>query len=244
VDGLPLGTRGGMTFRHHFPADGEYRFTIPDLGADIYTYVLETRHTLVILVDGREVFRESLGGMEDLRMVDRLGADGRAAIMARFAAIPVQVRAGTSEVAVTFIERARVESDEFVAVLPGDEFSRGHRAPRLVDGVQIVGPFDSPGVSDTPSRRRVFICEPEPHDERACARRIAENLARRAFRRPVTGDDVDSLMPHFDSGRQGPGSFDSGIEQVIAAVLVSPDFLFRRFGPRSWRVHRVVPSSH
>ncbi len=276
IDGLPLGTRGGMRFRHNFSADGEYRFTIPDLGIDLYTRAVETRHTVLILVDGREVFRESVGGAEDLRIVDRGGAPGRAEIMKRFADIPVQVRAGTYDVAVTFIERARVESDEFVGVLPGDEFSRGDRAPRLVAGVQVVGPFDSPGVSDTASRRRIFICQPEPNAERACARRIAENLARRAFRRPVTDDDIDSLMPYFDAGQRGVGAgrsadadriasaasrvaerpdvakaagpvspkppgasgpaspkppgeggFDSGIEQVVAAVLVSPEFLYR-----------------
>ena len=227
IDGLPLGTRGGMTFRHNFPADGEYRFTIPDLGIDLYTFAVETRHTLIILVDGREVFRESVGGPEDLRIADRGGAPGRADIMKRFANIPVQIQAGTHDVAVTFIERARVESDEFVGVLPGEDFSRGDREPRLVDGVQVVGPFNSPGVSETPSRRRIFICRPEPQDERACARRISANLGRRAFRRPVTDQEVDSLMPYFDSGRNGPGGFDSGVEQLVAAVLVSPEFLYR-----------------
>ena len=160
VDGLPLGTRGGLKFRHNFPADGEYRFTIPDLGIDLYTRAVETRHTLIILVDGGEVFRESLGGEEDLRLVDHGGAPARAEIMKRFANIPVRVKAGTHDVGVTFIERARVESDEFVGFLPGDAFSRGHRAPRVVGGVDVVGPFDSPGVSDTPSRRRIFICRP------------------------------------------------------------------------------------
>jgi mono/diheme cytochrome c family protein len=225
IDGLPLGTRGGMRFRHHFPADGEYRFTIPDVGVDLYTRAVETRHTLIILVDGREVFRESVGGAEDLRIVDRGGAPGRAEIMKRFANIPVQVKAGAYDVAVTFIERARVESDEFVGFLPGDAFSRGDREPRLVGGVQVAGPFDSPGVSDTPSRQRIFVCRPERNQEAACARRIAGNLARRAFRRPVTDDDVDSLMPYFDSGRST--GFDAGIEQLVAAVLVSPEFLFR-----------------
>jgi hypothetical protein len=236
IDGLPLGTRGGMKFRHNFPADGEYRFTIPDIGVDLYTRAVETRHTLIILVDSREVFRESVGGAEDTRIVDQGGAPGRAEIMKRFANIPVKVKAGTYDVAVTYIERARVESDEFVGFLPGDAFSRGDREPRLVGGIDVVGPFNSPGVSDTPSRRRIFICKPEANKEQACARRIAANLARRAFRRPVTDQDIDGLMPYFDRGRQrglaapkpqGEGGFDAGIEQVIAAVLVSPEFLFR-----------------
>jgi len=227
IDGLPLGTRGGMIFRHTFPADGEYRFTMPDLGVDLYTRVVETRHTLVALIDGREVFRESLGGPEDMRTVDRGGAPGRAKVMERFANVPVQVKAGTYDVAVTFIERARIESDEFVGFLPGDEFSRGDRMPRLVDGVTVMGPFNSPGVSDTPSRRRVFICRPQGNDERACARRIAETLARRAFRRPVTAAEVESLLPYFDDGRRGRGGFDEGVEHLIAAVLVSPEFLYR-----------------
>ena len=92
---------------------------------------------------------------------------------------------------------------------------------------RLTGPFDSPGVSETPSRQRIFVCQPQPNEERACARRIAENLARRAFRRPVTAGDVDSLMPYFETGMEGPGGFESGIEQVVAAVLVSPDFLYR-----------------
>jgi len=225
IDGLPLGTRGGMKFRHNFHADGEYRFTIPDLGIDLYSFAVETPHTLLILIDGREVFRRSLGGTEDLRTVDRNGAPGRAEIMKRFANIPVPVKAGVRDVAITFIERARVESDEFVASLPGEDFSRGDRAPRIVGGVDVIGPYNSPGVSDTLSRRRVFVCKPLATNERDCARRITANLARRAFRRPATDADVDALMPYFDRGRKQ--SFDAGVEQVVSAVLVSPDFLFR-----------------
>jgi hypothetical protein len=227
IDGLPLGTRGGMKFRHNFPADGEYRFTILDLGIDLYSRVLETQHTVVILVDGREVFRGAIGGNEDLRTVDRKGAPGRAEVMKRFANIPVPVKAGTYDVAVTFIERAHVESDEFVGgpqgFLPGDEFSRGDREPRLVSGVQVMGPYNSPGVSDTPSRRKVFVCRPQKGQDANCARRIAANLARAAYRRPIGEQDLDSLMPYFEKGR----TFDSGIEQMIAAILVSPEFLYR-----------------
>ena len=147
TDGLPLGTRGGMKFRHTFPADGEYRFTIQDIGVDVYSRVLETRHTLILLVDGREVFRQSVGGSDDLRTVDRLGAPGRAEVMKRFADVPVQMKAGTYDIVVTFIERARVESDEFIGLIVGDAFSRGDREPRIQGGVQVVGPFNSPGVS-------------------------------------------------------------------------------------------------
>jgi len=222
LDGLPLGTRGGMKFRHVFPADGEYRFSIGDLGIDLYTRAVETRHTVIILVDGREVFRESLGTPEDLKLIDQGGAPARAAIMKRFTNIPVQVKAGTYDVGVTFIERARIESDEFVGFLPGDEFSRGDRAPRVIAGVRVEGPFNSPGVSETTSRRKIFVCR---NQDKACARRIAENLARGAYRRPVTTADIDSLMPYFDSGRAA--GFDAGVEQVVAAILVSPEFLFR-----------------
>src|SRR5687767_6869144 len=251
TDGLPLGTRGGMKFRHTFPADGEYRFTIQDIGVDVYSRVLETRHTLILLVDGREVFRQSVGGSDDLRTVDRLGAPGRAEVMKRFADVPVQVKAGTYDIVVTFIERARVESDEFIGLIVGDAFSRGDREPRIQGGVQVVGPFNSPGVSETPSRQRVFVCHPERETapgrrsaqrEGDCARRIAANLAHRAFRRPVTDADVDSLMPHFETGRKA-GSFDSGIQHLVAAVLVSPDFLFRAVRLKADTTNAAFPLS-
>jgi hypothetical protein len=240
VDGLPLGTRGGMKFRHNFPADGEYRITLLYLGLEPYSRVLDTRHRVVILVDGLEVFRGEIGGTDDRRAADRIGAPGREAIMRRFTNVPVQVKAGIHDVAVAFIERARVQSDEFVARIPADEFSRGDREPRLGSGVKVDGPFNSPGVSETPSRRKIFVCRPaaaakapaasrrspvETTGEVGCARRIAATVARGAFRRPVTAQDVDGLMPFFETGRKG--GFDAGIEQLIAAVLVSPEFLYR-----------------
>jgi len=233
IDGLPLGTRGGMKFRHNFPADGEYRFTVLDLDVGLYSRTVETRHTLVLLVDGREAFRKPLGGPEDLAIVDRGGAPARAKLMERFSNIPVQVKAGVHDVVVTFIERAAIETDEFVSTAStGGSFGQGLRAARMIDGVTVVGPFDSPGVSKTTSRERLFICQPQAGpsgsgQDRACARTIIENLSRRAFRRPVTRDEIDSLMPYFEAGQKETGGFDVGIERAVAAVLVDPDFLYR-----------------
>ena len=103
----------------------------------------------------------------------------------------------------------------------------------MVDGVEVAGPFNPTGVSTTPSRALIFVCDPKTKEESACARQITENLARRAFRRPVTAEDMKRLMPFYEAGRQDGGTFDQGIEQVVAAVLVSPQFLYRAIrGPK------------
>ena len=230
---LPLGTRGGVKFKHNFPADGEYRFTMNDLGVGLYTGPVENESTLVIMIDGKVVFRKPIGGPADQALADRKAAAGRAEIMARFAKIPVQVQAGVRDVVVAFIDRSHVESDENVANpapfagLTGSIAQANGRMPRLVDGVEIVGPYDPKGVSRTSSRALVFVCDPKPAEELSCARQITENLARRAFRRPVTAEDVNRLMPFYAAGREGGESFDQGIEQVVAAVLASPEFLYR-----------------
>src|SRR5690606_31199662 len=145
------------------------------------------------------------------------------------------VEAGTREVIVTFIERARAATDELIygfTPYGGFSYTGQQRAPRIIGGVEIKGPFETKGLSRTPSREKIFVCEPETlEEERACAERIAANLARRAFRRPVEPDDIDRLMPFFEAGR-GLGTFDTGIEHLVAAVLASPDFLYRRIEPR------------
>jgi hypothetical protein len=235
VDGMPLGTRGGLRFTHTFPADGEYRLTLSNLGVGLYPRSIETRHTLVVLVDRNEVFRGDIGGEEDLATIDRGGAPGRAEIMKRFTDIPIQVTAGTHRVTVTFIERSRAASDEQVSTFsPTDTFSYtgAPRVPGIFGGIDMTGPYTSTGLSPTPSRRKLFVCEPEvPERERACAVEIATNLARRAFRRPVDQADLDRLLPFYDEGRAGPGGFDEGIELMTTAVLASPDFLYRSIAP-------------
>lgn len=235
---LPLGTRGGIRFKNNFPADGEYRINIDDLSVGLYTGSMENESTLVGMIDGKIVFRKPIGGPADQALADRRGADGRALIMERFQKIPVQVQAGVRDVVIAFIDRSHVESDENVASQPvfngltGSTAVAG-RMPRLVNGVEIVGPYNPKGVSKTASRALIFVCNPNPAEELYCARQITESLARRAFRRPVTADDVSHLMLFYEAGRAGNGTFDQGIEQIVAAVLASPDFLYRTIlGPR------------
>ena len=227
VDGFPLGTRGGMSFKHNFASDGEYRFSVLDLDIGLYPQASETRHTLVVLVDGKEIARGDVGGPGDFALANKEAAIGRKKIMDRFANLPAQIKAGTHEVVVTFIERARAESEEWV----DGGFGR-LRVPRLLDGVTVNGPFNAKGVSMTASRQKIFVCEPKAaSEERACAEKIAQDLTRRAYRRPVDKTDVDALMPFYDAGRKEPGGFDSGIKYILTAVLSSPDFLYRGIQP-------------
>jgi mono/diheme cytochrome c family protein len=248
---LPPGTTGGIRFTHNFPADGEYRINIRNLGVGPYTASLENESTLVIMIDGGIVFRKPIGGPADQALADRQAGTGRALIMERFSKIPVHVEAGVHDVAVAFIDRADVESDDnFQHPLGYGGLTGGaaalNRMSDLRDAIDIVGPYNPAGVSKTPSRSLIFICDPKPSaqgkgsvvrdentEEFSCARQITENLARRAFRRPVTAAEMNRLMPFYQAGRQDGGTFDQGIEQVVAAVLVSPEFLYRAIrGPK------------
>ena len=230
IAGFPLGSRGGMKFEHLFPTDGEYRLNVLDLGVGLNPRGMETEHTLVVLVDGEEVFRQELGGLEDLMNVSILGpgAAGTEHIMQRLTDIPLQVRAGKHEVVLTFIERARSISTSWAS----GGFGGGGFGSRFADGVQIVGPFNPAGVSMTSSRERIFVCQPQAaSEERACAARISQNLAQRAFRRPVSEAEVERLLQFYDQGRTLAGGFDSGVEHLVAAILVSPDFMYRALPP-------------
>jgi hypothetical protein len=236
VEGMPLGTRGGTRFEYTFPADGEYRITITDLDFGVYPRGVENETTVVVLLDRDEVFRGKVGGDEDRNFVDLgRGAPAGEKLMERFADIPVQVTAGVHEVVVTFVERSRVATDDLVAggaQYEGWAFVGYLRLPRLIGPIEVAGPYAATSPTLTPSREKIFICQPEaPAEERACAERIAANLAERAFRRPATSEDVDRLMAFYDMGLEGTGGFNDGIEQVVTAVLVSPDFLYRGIAP-------------
>ncbi len=237
VDGMPLGTRGGMRFNYTFPADGDYRINITDLDIGLYPRGLESEQTLIVLIDRHEVFRDTLGGADDMAFVDRGGTPAREELMERFANIPVHVTAGPHEVAVTFVERSRAATEDPVrggSHYPGWAFLGHQRLPRVIGGIEVVGPYDPTQYFRTASQRQLFICEPEvPEHERGCAERITEHLASRAFRRPITDEDLDQLMGFYDAGRAEGGGFDAGVEQMVTAVLVSPDFLYRGIVPQT-----------
>src|SRR5262249_26230232 len=114
-----------------------------------------------------------------------------------------------------------------------DEIYMDHAS---VAAVQISGPYQiSAPPKDTPSRRAIFVCQPNvPQEEAACATKILSRLARLAYRRPATEKDVRTLMEFFANGREDGGSFDSGIQFALERLLVDPDFLLR--------VHRDPPN--
>lgn len=224
VHGLPLGTRGGVLVEHTFPVDGEYAISILGMAGAGYTLGMEYNHTVIVTVDGQKIFERDIGGGEDLRMLDQIQAPAVAEINGRFSDIPVTLSSGTHEIGVAFVAHSFAESDEPLYTLGGN---RGMDRIARARGLEIKGPLTSAGVIDTPSRRKVMICEPaRAADELDCARRIFANLAKQAFRRPVTDDDLSAPMRFFAAGRE-QGTFDDGVKNGMMAIFTSPKFLFR-----------------
>jgi hypothetical protein len=202
IEGLPLGTHG-MLVRHDFPADGDYEF---DLGRGAGGAML--------LIDGKSVYPQGVGGaaVRDPRK--------------RAPAPRLHVSAGPHDIAVAFVQHEQPESDDWLQPLDPAGGGFGGFAERVA-GLQITGPFDPTGVSDTPSRQRIFVCHPANDSaELPCAGRIIANLERVAYRRPVTDVDTAPALRFFQEGRQG-ASFDAGIENALVAILSSPKFLYR-----------------
>jgi hypothetical protein len=224
IDGMPLGTRGGMQVEHYFPADGTYEISIGGLVQAGYVVAVEHAFKLLLLIDGVKVFEQQIGGEADLKNIDQRQATAVAEIASRFDDIPVDVTAGTHEVAVTFGARTFAESDDTLQPFtPGTSEPRVIRASRL----EIVGPFNPTNVSLTPSRERIFVCRPgNETEELPCARQIFAKIARQAFRRPVTGADLEAPLRFFGDARERAG-FEAGIRSGLVAILASPKFLYR-----------------
>ncbi len=223
IEGLPLGTRGGILVRHTFPLDATYEFNVVLL-QNIVGYVpgLEWPHELEISIDGERVFLAEVGGPQDLRLSDTNLALTKETLDKRLRT-RVAVKAGPHDVGVTFIRKNSALSDEPLQPFTRNLDLQDMNGVPTINFIQVTGPFDVKGPGDTPSRRKIFVCS---NDDTACGKRILTALARRAYRRPVTESDVDELMRFFTNGRKR-GSFDTGIEEALTFVLASPKFLFR-----------------
>jgi hypothetical protein len=198
IDGLPLGTRGGLLVRHNFPVDAEYAFKIAIRGAAI------------------GLAAPSLQGEEIEVSVD----DERVKVAPAAQSIDARLKvpAGPHAIGVTFIRKPPPGANDIWQTYANNSG---------VQSVAITGPFEPSGSGDTPSRRRIFICHPDsgPQEEE-CARKVLGTLARRAYRQPIDDGDLRTLLEFFRAGRS-TGSFESGIEQAVARVLVDPRFVFR-----------------
>lgn len=228
VDGLPLGTRGGMVVDHYFPADGEYVMNVVNVVTGIYMLGVEFRHTFLVTLDGVKVFETNLGGEEDLKGIDQDQSRTVDAINARVRNIRFKAQAGLHKVGVTFLARTFAESDgRLFSLAPG---GGQERIPRI-GGFEISGPFNPTGVSETASRRRIFSCYPQSEAaQEPCAKEIIATLTRRAFRRPITEADVQEILPYYRAGKD-EGGFDVGIRTALTKIISSPYFLFRAEPP-------------
>jgi len=232
VDGLPLGTRGGMVVQHDFPADGEYVFYGRLLRTVAEGYVgvegHETPYQFIVTVDGNQVFAAPVGSKEDHESSSKNIVISREEIDKRMTSSRIKVTAGPHEVGFTFIERPTQEQNMWQPVLRDSlEAHNPSGIPRLRTG-NIQGPYSVTGVSETPSRKRLFTCRPKTAaQETACAGEILSNVARRAFRRPVTAVDIKRPIQFYNDARKEGGDFDSGIRAGLARILASPAFVFR-----------------
>ncbi len=228
IEGLPVGTRGGLLIQYDFPVDGDYiirprlwKTTVNQVGG------LELPHDLEITFDGERVRLARLGGPEDERNSYAFPTSTADEIEKRFE-ITLPVKAGTHALGVAFLKKSSAPPVELLQPFLRDRIDPINPAgiPEL-DRVTIEGPFNVKGAGDSPSRRRIFSCRPAAGtDALPCAKTILSTLGRRAYRRPLTDAEVSRLINFFQSG-QKKGGFDEGIENALAFMLVSPQFLFR-----------------
>ena len=208
VDLLPFGTRGGLGVRTDFPLDGDYNVKIDLAGMGRDAQQIE------ISVDGERVKLIPVAGSG--------GGRGRGTAEDKPLEVRIPVKAGPRLLGVTFIQRTEARDEALLRPR-----TRGRGSEPAMINVTVSGPYNPAGAGDTPSRRRIFVCRPaKTSDELACAIRILTTLEKRAYRRPVTNEDLDDLMPFYKAGRSG-GTFDTGIERALERMLVSPQFLFR-----------------
>ena len=236
---LPFGSRGGVAIRHHFPVDGEYSVKIR-LQTNYVDYIrgLGTPHQLEVRLDGVRIEVFTVGGDAPGRRAPasyagnifgdpewgRYMHEADAGLEVRFPA-----KAGRRVVGVAFVRKRSepegvIQPPQIGITLAYNEMYEGNPA---VDTVEIGGPYTVVGPGDTVSRRKIFICRPDRKvKEEACASRILSRLAARAYRRPATERDVETLVSFYRTG-SSKGGFDAGIQLALTRLLTGPDFLFR-----------------
>jgi hypothetical protein len=223
IRGMPFGTRGGFSVEHTFPADGEYELTIGDMALAREVPRMEFENTVVVLLDGEELYRTNIGGETDHKAIDQTLDPAVEEINGRLRKIRFNATAGQHQLAVTFVHRSFAESDERTRTVA---LEGGQERIQAAHALQIRGPLSVTGIGDSASREKIFTCRPSEAPERGCATEIVTSLAERAFRRPVDAADIDALMAFYDAGYQ-QGGFESGVRDALSAVLASPHFIYR-----------------
>lgn len=219
LDGLPIGTRGGVKVSHNFPLDAEYEIQIRlSRDRDEHIEGLKEAHEIELALDRERIALFTIKPPSD--RLDHHSADKH--LKTRLA-----VKAGPHELSAAFLKKPSAllvtERQPYQASF---NFYRHPRTQPAVFSITVNGPYGEARPGDTPSRRRILICTPEPGREEECAKRILRALMRRAYRRPVTANDLEKPLAFFREAAAA-GGFDAGIERALAAVLVSPEFFFR-----------------
>jgi hypothetical protein len=239
IEGLPFGTVGGMAVEHTFPLDAEYEIRLSFFRNNLEIMRgIERPHQVELSIDGERIFLRTIGGPEDLAKMSN-PTDGSDAIDARFR-IRLSVKAGLHKVTATFLQKrgagtARLEGFVRSSVDTFEATGRPH-----LEGIAIFGPYNPSPKSGRPSPVN-FTCA---HESPACVRQILEPLARRAYRRPVTDDEMRTLLAFYERG-SAKGGPDRGFQMALRRMLASPSFLFRvETSPKDLRagtVHSVKP---
>ncbi len=249
IEGLPLGTRGGLVVDHYFPVDGVYEIR-PELWAAAASTLrglegFRTPFELEILIDGVPVHRAPVGGLEDDDLSNRDQGSATAIVNERIAT-RVPVAAGQRRLGVTFLARSEAVNQRILQPFDSD-VPAGNDAygwPRILR-VMVTGPFETAGPGDTPARRALFSCRPDGgQSEHQCAREILTRVATRAYGRPLTDADVTTLLDFHQQGMDGYADagtgastgtdeqqrFERGIQLALARILSGPEFIFRGEG--------------
>jgi hypothetical protein len=220
---FPLGTKGGIAARHYFPVDGNYVFRLRLQRAwDNAIRGVNVPNQIEIRVDGARVAQFTIGGEKSPSKTFQY--DGDEALQTR-----VPVKAGPHQVMATMLKSdgAAPEGAGADRISPYSRNSDNASSPIAIAALLIGGPYEGRVALNSPSRELLYVCRPANSvDETPCATKILSNLARRAYRRGATDEDVQTLLSFYKRARMA-GSFDDGIRSALERVLVSPDFLFR-----------------